>query len=162
KARTRLGGARPPRKRLGLFLRVAVVTLFWCLVGVGLVLTFGDDSDQASSAGPPVTSAARPVTSMPPPTPVGPFTPVRVYQGKRAENTPIGTCVSTEAGWNGDKAAVPSVPCDQEHWGEILAYPPLGPAPSTYPGEEQTAALAQYQCRYAQKQQGLDNPDYVS
>jgi hypothetical protein len=117
--------------------------IFWGLIAGGVYWLFftGGNNDSSAPAG------------------------VRVYSEKVSDNTPIGTCIATKDGWNGDKAQVPSVPCDQEHWGEVLGYVSLGAVPSVYPGEDQAAALVNYQCAYVLEQQGLANQgfrtDYV-
>lgn len=85
--------------------------------------------------------------------------PVGVFYDKIADNPPVGTCVSTQQGWKsgtGDKNAVPTVPCDQPHWGEILGYPRLVATPSPYPGADQTQALANFHCGLSLAQHGLD------
>jgi hypothetical protein len=78
------------------------------------------------------------------------------------DNAPVGTCITTEEGWNGNKSAVPVVECDQPHWGEVLGYGGLGAVPSPYPGDEQTEALARFQCGYHLAQQGLTSGEYAT
>lgn len=85
--------------------------------------------------------------------------PVGVFYDKIADNPPVGTCISTQQGWKtgtGNKNAVPTVPCDQPHWGEILGYPRLVATPSPYPGADQTLALANFRCGLSLAQHGLD------
>jgi hypothetical protein len=168
KAKTRLtrpvGAYRPPGRAsrfVRALVRPVVVVLFWGLVGVGGWFLFDNNSGDGATNGTPApeSSQASPAPSLNQP---GPITPAHLYQEKIADNSPLGTCVATEAGWAGDKASVPSVPCDQDHWGEVLSYSPLGDAPSGYPGEDQTQALTRYRCAYAQKQQGLDKAEYIT
>lgn len=176
KAKTRLtrpvGAYRPPGRAsrfLRALVRPVIVVLFWGLVGVGGWFLFdnnsddnpGNGSDNGTNTGSPpsVSSQAGPTSAFNQP---GPVTLTHLYQERIADNSPVGTCVATEDGWAGNKASVPSVPCDQDHWGEVLSYSRLGEAPSAYPGEDQTQSLTRYRCLYAQKQQGLDNPEYTT
>ncbi|WP_242606576.1 septum formation family protein [Protofrankia symbiont of Coriaria ruscifolia] len=50
---------------------------------------------------------------------------------------------------------MPVVGCDQQHWGEVLGYVPLGAVPSPYPGDEQAEALTRFECGLLLAQQGL-------
>jgi putative regulator of septum formation len=85
---------------------------------------------------------------------------VRVFAATMADNAPAGTCIADRAGWQGDKASVPSVPCDREHWGEILGYVPLG-GPSAYPGDDAVRQQAGYLCAWRRAEQGLEDKAYV-
>lgn len=160
---TRVRYRRPGRVR-ALFWAV-VSTLFWGALGYGAYLLFfdGSSSDSPDPVPPTVnvsTSAGdtggTPVSVANPVAPVG----VRVYSERISDNAPVGTCIATRDGWDGDKTSVPSVPCTQNHWGEVLGYVMLGAVPSPYPGSDQAEALTHYHCAYLRKQQGLDNPDY--
>jgi hypothetical protein len=89
-------------------------------------------------------------------------TAVRLFEPKSGNNAPVGTCVETREGWDGPKSEVPSVPCDDDHWGEVVGYISLAATvPSPYPGVDQTAAQAHYNCVYMQALKGLDTDDYT-
>jgi hypothetical protein len=89
-------------------------------------------------------------------------TAVRLFEPKSGGNAPVGTCVETREGWNGPKSEVPSVSCDEDHWGEVAGYISLAATvPSPFPGVEQTAAQAHYNCVYMQAVKGLDTADYT-
>ncbi|RKT55172.1 hypothetical protein [Saccharothrix australiensis] len=88
--------------------------------------------------------------------------PVRVFSESPSGNAPPGTCVRTRAGWDGDKARVPSVPCGEEHWGEILAFVPLGDTPSPYPGDEVVQQRARYGCAWHQALNDLSTAVYAT
>lgn len=99
--------------------RKAGAALVAAAVAVGVYLLWSDDGETATLFAPRVVDNAAP-----------------------------GTCVATEDGWHDDegKAEVPVVPCDQPHWAEVLGYPSLGTVPSPYPGQDQTVALASFEC----------------
>ncbi|TCO50655.1 septum formation family protein [Actinocrispum wychmicini] len=162
---TRVTFQRP--SRMSAVTRIAAALLFWGLVGLSVFLIFFNGSGDSDAGGtvvsttPPTPSGAdtggTPVNV---PDPVDPV-PVRVYSERIADNSAVGTCIATKDAWAGDKTKVASVPCRQSHWGEILGYVSLGPAPSPYPGTDQTEALAHYQCASARTQQGLTQSDYI-
>jgi hypothetical protein len=86
-----------------------------------------------------------------------------LFAQKSGDNAPVGTCVETREGWDrGNKTAVPSVPCDEDHWGEVIGYISLAATvPSAYPGEQQVAAQAHYNCVYMQALKGLESSEYT-
>lgn len=88
--------------------------------------------------------------------------PVSVFSDVVASNAPVGTCVATREGWQGDKARVPSVPCDQEHWGQIVGYVELGSAPSPYPGDEVVQQQTMFRCASQQGRHGPRSPEYTT
>lgn len=67
------------------------------------------------------------------------------------ENAPVGGCIEQETDWEVGAREVPVVPCDEAHWGEVVAYEPLLSAESTYltrtyPGVDQAVALSRFRC----------------
>ncbi|HEX8347275.1 MAG TPA: septum formation family protein, partial [Actinoplanes sp.] len=88
--------------------------------------------------------------------------PVSVFSDQMAQNAPAGTCVATREGWQGDKGRVPSVPCDQEHWGEILGYVVLGAPGSPYPGDEVLQQAAGFECAWLQERHAIRSGNYTT
>ena len=84
-----------------------------------------------------------------------------VYAESVADNAPVGTCLVSEDGWNGDLGGIPVSVCDREHWGEVLGYVRLGAVPSPYPGRDQAHALAGFRCRQLLVRQDLPAGKYV-
>jgi putative regulator of septum formation len=78
------------------------------------------------------------------------------------DNAPAGTCLGSESSWRSSPDSVPATDCDQPHWGEVLGYPRLGPAPSPYPGTDQVRRLSAYECGRLLAQQELPANDYAS
>lgn len=91
-----------------------------------------------------------------------PAEPMSLFSAETSENAAVGSCVETEEGWQTDKFHVPIVDCGREHWGEVLAYPALGKAPSPYPGADQVGASARFRCAYAQAELGLSAETYTT
>ncbi|WP_367127971.1 septum formation family protein [Saccharothrix sp. HUAS TT1] len=87
---------------------------------------------------------------------------VDLFSHASSGNAPVGTCVATEDGWEGDKRQVPSVPCEEQHWGEVLAYVPVGDNPSTHPGDEVVRQRAGYECAWSQARQDLPFDTYTT
>ena len=76
-----------------------------------------------------------------------PVETVSLYSEARADNAAVGTCIGEKRDWEGDLSKVLAVACGREHWGEVLGYVSLGAVPSPYPGQDQTYAIAQFECR---------------
>ncbi|GAB2967260.1 hypothetical protein [Saccharothrix stipae] len=87
---------------------------------------------------------------------------VRTFSDTASANAPVGTCITTADGWRADKHRVPSVPCDHEHWGELLAFVPVGGNPSPHPGDEVVAQHARYECAWRQARQNLPFDTYTT
>jgi hypothetical protein len=119
---------------LGALVRAVPALIFWGLIAFGIYWLFftGDDDP----------------------------TPVSVFSSSLAANAPVGTCIETKEGWQGDKGQVPSVPCDQDHWGEVLGYVELSGSGSTYPGDEAIKQTARFDCRWEQGKQ-TQQSDYT-
>ena len=83
--------------------------------------------------------------------------PATLFSERVRDNTPAGQCLATEQGWEDgrDESRVPTVRCGLPHWGEVLGYITLAPAPSKYPGDDQVVALARLQCGRMLAQQRL-------
>jgi hypothetical protein len=79
-----------------------------------------------------------------------------------SDDAPAGRCIASQDSWNGDKTKVLTVDCNQPHWGEVLGYPTLGAVPSPYPGDDQVAALANFECVQLRAQRGLPADTYVT
>jgi hypothetical protein len=84
-----------------------------------------------------------------------------IYENAVKDNAPVGTCIATQQGWDSGKSDVPVVPCDQPHWGEVAGYPAIAPSPSPFPGNDQTAALAQFDCLSLVAGLGLSHDVYT-
>ncbi|NJP97220.1 hypothetical protein HCN51_48690 [Nonomuraea sp. FMUSA5-5] len=142
--------ARPyvpaPRRRRGLR------TAFWVAVLVGTGLLIG----QCSGAfdGTSVPAASETVYE-------GETGRGTVFSEAKADNLPVGTCVTSLASWESGGGTVSTVPCDEPHWGEVLGYVPLGEVPSPYPGDDQVRATAAFECELLrQRQDGLTEDRY--
>ncbi|MGH3242431.1 MAG: hypothetical protein ACRDNL_18790 [Spirillospora sp.] len=77
-----------------------------------------------------------------------------LWSARISENAKPKACISTRKGWEADNR-VPVVPCDKDHWGEVLGYAPLAGTPSPYPGADQTEALARFVCGRMREHQRL-------
>ncbi|MCU1685294.1 MAG: hypothetical protein JWQ81_6033 [Amycolatopsis sp.] len=84
-----------------------------------------------------------------------------VYSESVKDDAPVGTCIATQQGWDNGRSDVPVVPCDQPHWGEVVGYPAIAPSPAPYPGKDQTAALAQFECLSLVSGLGLSHDLYT-
>lgn len=78
------------------------------------------------------------------------------------DNSPVGACIEQESDWQVGEDEVATVPCDQPHWGEVLAYVPLVTSTSAlmtaeYPGINRTVALSRFRCEQALRQLVPDN-----
>lgn len=82
-----------------------------------------------------------------------------VFGAKISANQPIGSCLKTEKDWQKETEIVD---CGEKHWGEVIAYLKITAAPATYPGENQTLALASFQCGEAFAQQGIAGDKYTT
>ena len=87
--------------------------------------------------------------------------PVRVYGPEVDGNAAVGTCIATRDGWYGDVTEVPSVPCEDEHWGEILGYPEIG-SPDPWPGDELLEQRTRYECARLRWAQNLTSDAYTT
>ncbi|MEV4471070.1 hypothetical protein AB0K12_17870 [Nonomuraea sp. NPDC049419] len=86
---------------------------------------------------------------------------VALFAPKQADNAPVGECLAEPVDWiQHDIAQVPTISCDEPHWGEVLGYVSLGDAPSTYPGRDQVSALAEFECKVLQLRQKLPLDEY--
>lgn len=70
------------------------------------------------------------------------------------DNDPPGGCIGSKSDWRPGEREVDVVPCDEAHWGEVVAYEPLADTASRYltgkyPGAEQATALARFRCELA-------------
>lgn len=92
----------------------------------------------------------------------GPFgQEVSVYQSKVADNAEPGPCLDKQADdWLAKATELKGRDCDKPHWGEVLGYVQLTKVPAAYPGNDQAAALATFQCGEMLIQQGLKAADY--
>ncbi|MFI6694645.1 hypothetical protein ACIBLA_23360 [Streptomyces sp. NPDC050433] len=128
-------GAYTPRRGGG------VRALAWAvLLALGVLFAFwasglfdGDDGDSGSapSSGVAVVAAA-----------------------EITDNSPVGSCIEQEADWEVGEREVDVVPCDDAHWGEVVAYVPLVDTESRfltaqYPGIDQAVALSRFRCERA-------------
>ncbi|WP_345151154.1 hypothetical protein, partial [Nonomuraea rubra] len=123
-----------PAPRRGRGLRVA----FWVAVLAGAGLLLGQCSGTFSGWSSSAASESGRST---------------VFADAVADNVPAGSCVSSQAGWESGETGIPTVPCDEPHWGEVLGYVPLGEAVSPYPGGDQVRATAELECRRLQLRQ---------
>jgi hypothetical protein len=85
---------------------------------------------------------------------------VSVAAQKISDNAPVSTCIAGEQDWVSKARALTSVACDQEHWGEVLGYLPLGD-PSAYPGDELLSQRSLYGCAFLQAQRGAATGEYL-
>lgn len=70
------------------------------------------------------------------------------------DNHPLGGCIGSKSDWRVGEREVDVVPCDEAHWGEVVAYELLTDTASRYltgkyPGREQAVALARFRCELA-------------
>ncbi|WUH98921.1 septum formation family protein [Spirillospora sp. NBC_00431] len=125
------GSVRPGRGRLRALFKFVVVALAMYLIFTvtnNLVDNDNDDDSNEKSA--------------------------MLWSERIEDNAPPKACVSTRKGWEKDNQ-VPTVPCDEPHWGEVLGYVRLGDVPSPYPGDDQSEALARFECGRLREHQRL-------
>ncbi|MEU0524667.1 septum formation family protein [Streptomyces niveus] len=70
------------------------------------------------------------------------------------DNDRPGGCIGSKSDWRVGEREVDVVPCDEAHWGEVVAYELLVDNASRYltgkyPGAEQVSALARFRCELA-------------
>ncbi|MFD6987995.1 septum formation family protein [Streptomyces sp. NPDC059943] len=70
------------------------------------------------------------------------------------DNDPPGGCIGSKSDWRVGEREVDVVPCDESHWGEVVAYELLADSASRYltgkyPGAEQATALSRFRCELA-------------
>ncbi|MFD3920898.1 septum formation family protein [Streptomyces sp. NPDC058595] len=70
------------------------------------------------------------------------------------DNDRPGRCIGSKSDWRPGERAVDVVPCDEAHWGEVVAYELLADTASRYltgkyPGAQQATALARFRCELA-------------
>ncbi|WP_157251326.1 septum formation family protein [Nonomuraea typhae] len=115
-------------------------------VAVILVVVWMIDMSVASAPTPPVVTPTATVTATLEKTKQPPeLAMLSAYSSK--DNAPAGTCLATKQGWDDfeKKPGVPTVPCDEPHWGEVLGYPGLSRT-ADYPGHDQAIALSRFHC----------------
>lgn len=84
-----------------------------------------------------------------------------VYAAKIADNAKPGTCLADQSDdWRNDATSLRERHCGKAHWGEVLGYVPVGPAPGPYPGRDQSIALATFGCGELLAQQELSPAEY--
>lgn len=85
----------------------------------------------------------------------GPTNGVAVVSAEEiTDNSPVGGCIEQESDWETGAREVDVVPCDEPHWGEVVAYVPLVNSVSAFLGDEyptdaQVVALSRFRCERA-------------
>lgn len=82
------------------------------------------------------------------------------------ENDPVGGCIERESDWEVGAREVDTVPCDDAHWGEVVAYESLLGRESRYltgkyPGVEQAVALSRFRCQLVLARLGAEGEGLV-
>ncbi|MFI6498929.1 septum formation family protein [Nonomuraea typhae] len=130
---------RSRRVRWGVIIAFAVAVI--------LVVVWMIDIGAASAPERPVVTPAATVTTTAERTAGQRSEPAMLSDHNRENNAPAGTCLATKQGWDDYRTTsnIPTVPCDEPHWGEVLGYADLG-GDSRYPGENQAIALTRFHC----------------
>ncbi|MET4927548.1 septum formation family protein, partial [Streptomyces sp. PSRA5] len=136
-------GTYTPR-RIGGGARARALALAWAvLLALGILFaawtagSFDGDGDAGSGSGPQSLRGVAVVSA-----------------AEITDNSPVGSCIEQESDWTPGAREVDVVPCDEPHWGEVVAYVPLVDTASRYltaeyPGIDQAVALSRFRCERA-------------
>lgn len=145
---------RVNRRDRWLWARAASVLVFIALGAfLGWVSGDRDPSESDTGSSPDTGSAVTSTTAAAP-------SYATLFGTTVADNAPRGGCVESKVDHSAATSPVRIVPCDQPHWGEVVDYVSLGPAPSPYPGDDEVHAEAINYCAFAQARQRLSFDTY--